>query len=669
MFIIKNPLGGEGKARWPSSSQWKQLPRVLTPKERLLLAALLVLFFGSSFVLAKGLYISQTHIVPAHGGHVTEGIVGSPRFLNPIYADANDVDRDLIQLIYSGLLAYGADGSFQPDLAQELQMEDEGKTFTFTLKENVRWSDGAPFGADDVIFTIKTIQDPQYKSPVRANWVGVEVEKISDLKLRIHLLEPYAPFLERLTLKIIPAHIWNSVTPENFPLSPYNFQPIGTGPYVVTKTLQEKSGAIKEIHLEANSKYHSNPPFLESFTVKFFQNEEELVREAKRGGIQSFSVNSREHIAALRNTNFVPHSFSFPRYFAVFFNLAAPSGQEIVEEKRIREALKAATDKEAIGKTFFGDASAVVHSPLLPNLFGLQEPQEPQQNDPQAALSLFEKEGFAQQDGKLVKTIPPATGLRSDLNKGDTGAQVRRLQECLAQDREVYPDGVVNGVFGPLTESAVIAFQEKYADEVLAPIGLNKGTGKAGPLTREKLNALCFSEGGEALALTITLTTVDQSPLKEVAELIKEQWEALGVEVEIRTFPPTILEREIIKPREYQALLFGEVLGVIPDPFPFWHSSQKKDPGLNLSSYGNKAADALLEKARKEPDQLARLQMYEELQEIILQDSPAIFLYDLDYTYFVSDDIKGIQPQLIADPSQRFSAVSEWYIKTKRAKK
>ena len=195
------------------------------------------------------------------------------------------------------------------------------------------------------------------------------------------------------------------------------------------------------------------------------------------------------------------------------------------------------------------------------------------------------------------------------------------------------------------------------------------GTGKAGILTREKLNSLCFAQEEEIVPLKIILTTVDQSPLKEVAQLIKQQWEELGVEAEIRTYPLAVLERDIIKPRAYQTLLFGEILGIIPDPFPFWHSSQKKDPGLNLSSYGNKEADVLLEKARKESDLATRLRLYEQLQEILLKDTPAIFLYDLDYTYLVSSEIKGIQGQLIADPSQRFSKVTEWYIKTKRAPK
>jgi peptide/nickel transport system substrate-binding protein len=128
------------------------------------------------------------------------------------------------------------------------------------------------------------------------------------------------------------------------------------------------------------------------------------------------------------------------------------------------------------------------------------------------------------------------------------------------------------------------------------------------------------------------------------------------------------LEREIIKPRAYQALLFGEVLGKIPDPFPFWHSTQTVNPGLNLSSYNNSSLDALLETVRRELDPEARKNLLAEAQDLLLQDVPAIFLYDLDYQYVVSKEVKGIHTTTITDSSQRFAGVAEWYIDTKRTR-
>jgi peptide/nickel transport system substrate-binding protein len=106
---------------------------------------------------------------------------------------------------------------------------------------------------------------------------------------------------------------------------------------------------------------------------------------------------------------------------------------------------------------------------------------------------------------------------------------------------------------------------------------------------------------------------------------------------------------------------------MIPDPFPFWHSSQKKDPGLNLGLYENKKVDKLLEENRQNLDKEKRAELLKEFQEILIEEAPAVFLYNPDYLYFVSKEIKGIKPGIITTPSQRFSNIEQWYIKTKRA--
>ncbi len=656
--------------RWPSFAQWKQFHRVLTRRERIILPGLVIVFAVSLFSFAQGLYFSNASVVPAKGGSIKEGIVGSPRFLNPVYADINDLDRDLIQLIYSSILKYDSQGILVPDLAsKEPEITEGAKTITIMLKENVKWHDGAPFGADDVVFTIQTIQDPAYKSPIRANWIGVDVEKVSDSMVRFHLLDPYAPFLERLTLKILPAHIWKDIDPENFALTPLNLQPIGTGPYSLAKIDQARSGFVQEIQLKAFGSYHNPAPFIESFSFRFFNTEEELMREANRGTIQSFSLSQVDNIQRMKNPAFPLYSFSLPRYFALFFNLEPSADQKELKERTVREALLLATDKEElVAKVFQGDAR-IINSPFLPGIFGFEEPEVKQTPDHTKALALLEQAGYSNKEGKIGKPQLTLEALSRDLTKGDSGEEVRRLQQCLAQDTQIYPEGIVNGSFGQLTQQAVIRFQEKYAAEVLIPIGSTKGTGKVGPLTREKLNILCFSGSGETTPLIVTITTPDQSPLYEVAEELKRQWETLGLRVEIQALSPADLERDSVKPRAYQILLFGEVLGTIPDPFPFWHSSQAKTPGLNLSAYNNKAVDRLLENARKELDPIKRIGLFTQMQELVLTDVPAIFLYDSDYKYFVSKEVQGIKTSVLADPSQRFSGIGEWYIKTKRSPK
>jgi len=282
----------------------------------------------------QGLYLANTREVAAHGGVLQEHIIGSPRFLNPVYADVNDADRDLVQFLFSGLLEYNEEGVLVPDLARDYEIREGGKVFEFNLKENVRWHDGYPFQADDVVFTIKTIQDPKYKSPIRANWVGVEVEKINPQKVRISLSQPYAAFPDRLTLKILPSHIWENINPENFALSFYNLQPIGTGPYKLEKVSQDKSGRVNTIRLERYRTYHGEDPFMSS--VLF-----------------TFSDKKESSISTQFSKRTIIYQFPLPRYFALFFNLDAPKEQAIVKEKNIREALAYAIDKNLLNEQVF----------------------------------------------------------------------------------------------------------------------------------------------------------------------------------------------------------------------------------------------------------------------------------------------------------------------------
>lgn len=180
-------------------------------------------------------YFENTKISPSQGGTFTGGIIGQPRLINPIFAPANDADRDLSELIFSGLLKYDSQGKLIPDLAENYQIADEGKIFEFNLKENLFWQKGRPISADDIVFTVKTIQNPDYKSPLRPSWLGVEAEKISEKKVRFTLKNSSAIFLENTTLKILPKHIWQDIDPNNFPLSVFNLKPVGSGPYKIKK--------------------------------------------------------------------------------------------------------------------------------------------------------------------------------------------------------------------------------------------------------------------------------------------------------------------------------------------------------------------------------------------------------------------------------------------------
>src|SRR3989338_11019389 len=105
--------------KWPSKSQWSQFFAILSKKEKLAFLLFLILFFGSSIFLIFNFYYKNTEKVAANGGTFVEGLVGSPRFINPIYGEIYDIDRDLLQFIFSGLMKYNKDGKIVPDLIGE----------------------------------------------------------------------------------------------------------------------------------------------------------------------------------------------------------------------------------------------------------------------------------------------------------------------------------------------------------------------------------------------------------------------------------------------------------------------------------------------------------------------------------------------------------------------
>ena len=651
--------------KWPSKPQWRQFFKILNKKEKVIFFSLLFLFFSSFLILAINFYFKNTEIKPAEGGIYIEGAVGFPRWINPLYAPSNDVDRDLTELIFSGLLKYDLNGKIVLDLARDYKILENGKIYEFYLKENLFWSDGKPLTADDVIFTIKSIQDPNAKSPLRGSWVGVTVEKISDLEIRFELKNESSVFLENCTLKIIPKHIWENISPQNFPLALYNnLKPVGSGLYQLKNLFQDKEGKINSLTLVRNPYYFGKSPYLNEISFRFFEKEEELIKNYRQGEIKGFTLTSLTNFTDSANL----YSLILPRYFAIFFN---SGNSKVLSEKEVREALNYGTNKEEIINNILEGRGKIVDSPLLPDIYGFNPPSKVYEYNLEKANDILEKAGFLKNETgireKIVKKVIPFQ-FKSNLTFGSRGQEVEELQKCLAKDKEIYPEGLVSGYFGNTTKEAVIRFQEKYKEDILKPYELEKGTGEVKGKTREKLNEICFPIAEEKVLLKFSLATPNQPQLIEAANLLKKQWQALGVELEIKTFEIQNLAatEEVIRQRNYSSLLFGEVLGAIPDPFPFWHSSQKNDPGLNLASYENKECDKLLEEARKNLNEAERKEKLEKFQDILIEDAPVVFLYNPDYLYLVSKEIKGVNVKIIADPSKRFTDIEHWYIKIKR---
>ncbi|HEV8666804.1 MAG TPA: hypothetical protein VN665_03075, partial [Candidatus Paceibacterota bacterium] len=118
------------------------------------------------------------------------------------------------------------------------------------------------------------------------------------------------------------------------------------------------------------------------------------------------------------------------------------------------------------------------------------------------------------------------------------------------------------------------------------------------------------------------------------------------------------------RPRKYDALLFGEVIGRELDLFAFWDSSQRNDPGLNIAEYANSTADKILEQLRTTSDDNTRAQLYGQFEDQLNADIPAIFLYAPDFVYIVPKQLAGLNLGFIEEPSDRFLSVTDWHLET-----
>ena len=290
---------GIDKQKIPSWEQLKYLPQVLEGKEKIVWQVCIGLIIAALIFIAGAFYFLNTEVAPQHGGEYTEGLVGYPEYVNPILAQANDVDLDLSSLIFSSLFTYNTDQKLEPDLITNYTLSDDEKTYTFYLRSDVKWHDDEMLDVDDVIFTIQTIQDKEYKSPLRTSLKGVQIERLDDHSFSLTLNEPFAPFLSTLTFGVMPEHRWYDIPAQNMGLAEDNLKPIGSGPFKFSSLVKDKAGIVKSYHLVSNEEYYNQVPYLDKMNFIFYPDMYmalEAAEQKKIEGISFIPAESKESL-------------------------------------------------------------------------------------------------------------------------------------------------------------------------------------------------------------------------------------------------------------------------------------------------------------------------------------------------------------------------------------
>jgi len=555
---------------------WQNFWRSFSFLEKKIFWGAVVLIFGSLIIWGVFWYFSNTILIPKQGGILVEGVVGQPTTLNPLFA-SNEIDQSLCNLVYSGLLKNDGKGEIVNDLIDYYEKSKDGRRWVIHLRKDVFWHDGHPFTADDVIFTINAILNPDTRSPYRLSWQGVTIMKISDYTLTFDLKNPYAFFEENLKQKIIPKHIFGDIPLANMrDLSMYNFEPIGTGPFVYKKFDATKKGYINYYYFTANPRYYNGRSYIDNYIVKFYKSESEALKAFDYHQVDLIANVSASSFDKI-NRSYKLYQFSLPQYFAVFLN---GSISKPLSDRDVRYALNYATNRqELIDKVFRGLAESV-EGPILSWMPGYVSNLKYEYSI-EKAREILEKDGWKDSDG----------------------------------------DGIVEKV-------------------------LNKDE--------------------EPTPLKISLVTPSTVSLIEVASLLKKQWKEIGAEVEIKIIDASELQSNYLITRLYDALIYGNIINQRPDLFPFWHSSQKFYPGLNLALYENSATDKFLEEARITFDFNQYQKNLINIQSMILADAPAVFLFNPKFLLISTPSLRINDLEKANSSSERYFNVYQWYLKTKR---
>ncbi len=571
--------------RFPTMRQWAHAGLVLTRREKSVLAGawtavvLAVLFLG-------GWYFFAHHAdVPAVGGSYTEALVGEPQFVNPLYASSNDPDADIARLVYSGLMRRQADGTLVDDLASDVHVSADGKTYTITMRADARFQNGDPVQAKDVVFTYSALQDPLYRSPLAGTYQGVDISQTDDRTVVFSLKDPDAFFPSFLTVGILPSNLWSDVAPRNTPLAAYNLKPIGSGPYRFKEFEKDRNGNIRSYTLERNAGYYGAKPLIDTLTFKFYDDAQSALKAVETRSAEGVAYVPPELEAEAQKTKALQLLRpEIPQQTILFFN---QDRQTAFKDKAVRQAIALALDRRAIMQNAVGGQAEPIVGPVLDEaLDGLAPPAIPAP-DPIAANKLLDDAGYAKPDGSDVRLQKPAPGSKK-------GAK-------------------------PSTDRA----------------------------------------------LSFTLTTVQTPEFLQAAQTIATELSAIGIKVQISAVDAQDLAKTTLETRSFDLLLVSLFYSDNPDPYPFWHSSQATMKGLNLADYAVKGADDLLVKARGESDPAARAQDYEAFDTQVMNDVPAVFLYRPTYAYGLGADVKGASLERIRVPSDRFSDVADWYVKTR----
>jgi peptide/nickel transport system substrate-binding protein len=558
-------------------------------------------------VLLAGLmvYLAEAYSIqrePAPGGTYVEGMVGAPQFVNPLLCQYNEIDRDLCELVFSGLLRYDEHGQLQPDLSDSWEVSPDGLVYTFRIRPNARWHDNRPVTADDVIYTVKLLQDPNFPGlqDVAALWRTVKAEEVNSLVVQFTLQEPYTPFPQYLAagnFGVLPKHLLGEVKAADLPALPFNRKPIGSGPFQVEQFGSGEAGQAQHILLSAFPGYFGRQRYIAKIDFKFYPDFSLMLNAYRAGEIQGLHKVPADQLTAVRDTPSLNLYTGAQAGYSMIFLNQGDDALPFFQDQNVRQALQLSLDRRKIIEEVLHGQGLVANSPIIPGTWAYAADLPPLVPDQERARQLLNEAGWRY-------PVPPPRP------REETG------------DVVITPTDVPNSNDLPI---------------------------------RAK----------EGIPISFTLYT-NNNPLQvALANAVATQWQDIGVKATVVPVQAGLLNN-YLAPRNYQAALLDVQLPNDPDPYPFWHETQADPPGQNYSQFRDRDVSEVLEQARRTNDTSQRISLYHKFQEMFREKIPGILLYYPVYNYAVSEKVRDVQVGPIAVSADRFRTLPDWYVLTRR---
>lgn len=531
------------------------------------------IFFMGILIAATGLQLmwyqnNYKTTTKATDGIYPEAALGPVSTLNPIFASTS-AERSTKSLIFSSLLRYDTSGNLGYDIVKNL-VSDESKTkYTITIRSDIKWHDGTSLSANDVIFTINLIKNPNVRSTIDG-WNDVTAKLINDSTIELKTRALNVGFEHLLTFPILPAHILNSIEPANIRENNFSQSPVGSGPFKVSfvQEVEEKEGQ-QVIFMTRNNDYYGGSPKINRFQLHAYSTTDGIRKALSTNEVNAAADLSADDVSKIEKNKYV--ILSKPIKSGAYAILNTKS--EILQDINMRKALQLATDTNAILQGL---------GTTLPSL------------------------GLPFIDGQLNGDVPVAAD-----------------------------------------------FDLEGAKKILDDNGWVIGDGG----TRVK----------DGVKLSLSVVVVKDSMLEKTLEKLVEQWAKLGISISNKIVDPADITQnvaqEILRPRNFDVLLYVMNIGADPDVYAYWHSSQATDSGLNLSNYSNQVSDDALSSARSRTEPELRNAKYLTFARQWLRDVPAIGLYQRTVHYAHIKDIVSFNgANNLISSVDRYSDILDWSV-------